>query len=442
LRRLLEDIVPRSSSFHDFEVRHTFEHIGPKTMLLNARRFPPEGDFELLLLAIEDVTDRKRMADAVATSEVRFRRLFEAARDGILLLDPDTRRITDANPFMVELLGYSRDQLVGKELWEIGLLADEPASREAFRELQRTGTIRYENLPLQSKTGARREVEFVSNLYQENGHSVIQCNIRDITDRRRLEGERDRLYRVAEEARARAEANEAQLAEADRRKDEFIAILAHELRNPLSSIGMAAHLLRYTEAGQDRERSLEVVAHQVAALNRLIEDLLDVSRISKGKIHLRKGVLDLSAVIRHAVDSVAALVGEREHELTVWLPREPMTVEGDPTRLEQVFVNLITNAAKYTEKGGRIALTAGAEGGHYFIGVRDTGEGIAADMLPGLFAMFTQVESSAHRSRGGLGIGLSLVKNLVEMHGGTVTATSEGAGKGSEFVVRLPAVAR
>ena len=230
-------------------MEHDFEHIGPKTMLLNARRFPPEGEYELLLLAIEDITDRKRLAAAVATSEVRYRRLFEAARDGILLVDPDTRRITDANPFMVELLGYPRDELVGKELWEIGLLADEQASREAFAELQRAGTIRYEDLPLQSEAGARREVEFVSNIYQENGHRVIQCNIRDITDRKRLEAERERLHRVAEEARARAEANEAKLAEADRRKDEFIAILAHELRNPLSNIRMAAHILRRPDWG-------------------------------------------------------------------------------------------------------------------------------------------------------------------------------------------------
>ncbi len=340
LRTLLEDIVPTNSSLEGFEVERDFEQIGLKTMLLNARRFPPEGQHELLLLAIEDITDRRRMAHAVATSEVRYRRLFEAARDGILLLDPDSRKIIDANPFMVELLGYPRDQLVGKELWEIGLLADEQASREAFRELQRAGTIRYENLPLRSKAGARREVEFVSNLYLENGRRVIQCNIRDITDRSRLEEERNRLYRVAEESRARAEANEALLAEADRRKDEFLAILAHELRNPLSSIGMAAQLLRDPDAEQDREWGLGVIGHQVSALSRLIEDLLDVSRISKGKIDLRKEVLDLSSIIRHAVDSVAALVGEREHELTVSLPRESMLVEADPTRLEQVFVNL------------------------------------------------------------------------------------------------------
>ena len=136
------------------------------------------------------------------------------------------------------------------------------------------------------------------------------------------------------------------------------------------------------------------------------------------------------------------MVREREHELTRSLPRGPMMVDGDATRLEQVFVNLLTNAAKYTEKGGRISLTAAAEGGDYIVRVRDTGEGIAADMFPRLFEMFTQVETSTDRSRGGLGIGLSLVKDLVELHGGNVTATSEGVGMGSEFVVRLPAAVR
>ena len=442
LRRLLEEIVPANTSFDNYEVEHDFEHIGPKAMLLNARRFPPGGEFELLLLAIEDVTERKRLAAAVATSEVRYRRLFEAARDGILLVDPDTRRIVDANPFMVELLGYPRDQLVGKELWEIGLLRDEAASREAFTELQREGVIRYEDLPLQSASGSRREVEFVSNLYRENGHRVIQCNIRDITERRRLEAERGRLHREAQEAQARAEANEAKLAEADRRKDEFIAILAHELRNPLSSISMAGELLGRPGKEEDRKWSLGVIAHQVKALNRLIEDLLDVSRISKGKVHLRTEALDLAAVIGHAVDSVAALVRERGHELAVSLPPGPMAVEGDATRLEQVFVNLLTNAAKYTEKGGRIGLSATAEGGDLVVCVRDTGEGIAPEMMPRLFEMFTQVATSTHRSRGGLGIGLSLVKDLVELHGGSVAATSEGVGRGSEFVVRLPLLGR
>ncbi len=181
LRAFLEDILPRSSFFKGFEVTHEFESIGRRTMLLSGRQV---DHIQRILLFINDVTDTLRSQENLHISEVRYRRLFEAARDGILILDPTTRRIEDANPFMSELLGYSHEELLGKELWEIGLLKDEEASRTAFGELKEKGFIRYEDLPLQTSKGVRREVEFVSNLYQENGHKVIQCNIRDITDRK------------------------------------------------------------------------------------------------------------------------------------------------------------------------------------------------------------------------------------------------------------------
>jgi PAS domain S-box-containing protein len=313
LKTLLEEIIPQNSVFDDFEVEHEFEIIGRRTMLLNARRFPPEGKWELILLAIADITERKR-----------------------------------------------------------------------------------------------------------------------------LEREREGLLRAAEEARARAETNEALLAEADRRKDEFIAILAHELRTPMGAISMAGQLSRDPKSEEDRNWSLGIIDRQVKNLNRLIEALLDVSRVANGKVNLQMELLDLRTVIGHAVEAVSALVEEREHELTISLPPDAMMVEADSTRLEQVFANLLTNAAKYTEKGGHIWLDAGVEREQFLVSVRDTGEGIAAEMLPRLFEMFTQVETSTRRSRGGLGIGLSLVKNLVEMHKGTVEVASKGIGRGSEFSVRLP----
>jgi PAS domain S-box-containing protein len=185
LRKLLEEVLPQKSFFKDLEVTHEFESIGRRTMLLSGRQV---DHLQRILLFIEDITERRDSQAATRASEIRYRRLFEAARDGILILDPDTRKITDANPFMSELLGYPHSELLGKELWEIGLLKDEKASRSAFRELQRKHFIRYENLPLQNKAGQRHEVEFVSNLYDEDGRKVIQCNIRDITERKRAEG--------------------------------------------------------------------------------------------------------------------------------------------------------------------------------------------------------------------------------------------------------------
>ena len=207
---MLEEILPRDSHFNDFEVDHEFEGIGRRSMLLNARRLPPAGGRPgLILLAIEDVTERRRAADALALSETRYRRLFETAQDGILIVDPDTRRIFDANPFLTDLLGYTRDELVGKELWEIGLFRDIEASKAAFRTLQEKGYIRYEDLPLRTHDGRGIEVEFVSNVYDVGDTRVIQCNIRDVTDRKRAE---DALRAAHDQLEARVEERTAELA--------------------------------------------------------------------------------------------------------------------------------------------------------------------------------------------------------------------------------------
>jgi PAS domain S-box-containing protein len=232
---------------------------------------------------------------------------------------------------------------------------------------------------------------------------------------------------------------EEALREADRRKDEFLATLAHELRNPLAPIRNALHLMRGpVHSGEDFEAERAMAERQVVHLARLVDDLMDVARISKGKIDLRKEVLDLAAVVRRAVASARTALDERGHRLVVDLPDEPIRLEGDPTRLEQVFWNLLNNAAKYTEPGGEVRLTAEPGGGRVAVRVRDTGIGIEPAMLPRLFRMFVQVGEHRGHAQGGLGIGLGLVKSLVELHGGSIEAHSDGPGTGSEFVVRLP----
>src|SRR6185437_6622749 len=271
------------------------------------------------------------------------------------------------------------------------------------------------------------------------GRQVIQCNIRDITERRRMAEERERLFQAAEAARDRAEAHEALLADADRRKDEFLAMLAHELRNPLAAINGAIDLARRPGMEAERGWTDDLVKRQVKHLARLIDDLLDVSRISQGKIRLRKEPVELHAVVERALEIVSPFVAEKGQELTVSLPPGDLTLEADPTRLEQILVNLLNNAAKYTDRGGRIGVSARREGGELCLAVRDSGVGIEAGMLAQVFDLFTQVDDSLDRSRGGLGIGLTLVRRLAELHGGSVTAASEGLGKGSEFTVRLPA---
>ncbi|MHB1425012.1 MAG: PAS domain-containing hybrid sensor histidine kinase/response regulator [Gemmataceae bacterium] len=428
LRTLLAEILQsKTPSFRDFEVEHDFPVLGMKTMLLNARRFPPDSKHpELILLAIEDITAHKQAAVAVQTSEVRYRRLFETARDGILILDAKTLKIIDANPFMTEMLGYSRDEFMGKELWEIGLFGDKQASQAAYEELKQKGYIRYDHLPLQTKDGKRAEVEFVSNVYQVDHRPIAQCNIRDI-------GERSRLERKTHE---QAEA----LADLHRRKDEFLAMLSHELRNPLAPISNAVQLLRLQrdESGL-QQRARTIIERQLEQLVHLVDDLLEVSRISTGRIHLQREQLDMRIIVERGVETARPLIEQRRHALDVHLPPSPIWIDGDATRLEQVVVNLLNNAAKYTDEGGHIWLSLQQEGTEAVLQVRDSGVGIAPDLMPRIFTLFTQAERSLARSQGGLGIGLALVQRLVEMHEGRVEASS-AVGKGSEFVVRLPMV--
>jgi signal transduction histidine kinase len=258
---------------------------------------------------------------------------------------------------------------------------------------------------------------------------MLERSIRYGLERRRLE----------EALQLRAD----QLAEADRRKDEFLGMLAHELRNPLAPIVNAVRILGLRGEGDPiSERMRGMVEEQVKHMARLLDDLLDVSRITRGTIRLRREPLELAPIVHRAVEANRHLVEARGHDLAVALPAGPVWLEADPTRLVQILANLLTNAVKYTDPGGRIVLTAEVGGGEVVLQVQDTGIGIAPEMLPRIFELFVQVDRSLDRSQEGLGIGLTLVKNLVELHGGSIAAHSRGLGQGSEFIVRLPLLSR
>ncbi|RYD80949.1 MAG: response regulator, partial [Verrucomicrobiaceae bacterium] len=256
----------------------------------------------------------------------------------------------------------------------------------------------------------------------------------------------ERCWAYIERARAEIVVREREqaLQEQDRRKNEFLAMLAHELRNPLGAITNALEVQEVATSAQDKHWAREVMNRQTGQLARLVDDLLDVSRITSGKIRLHKTLLDAAPILDHAVGAVRPLLGERKHKLHTDYDRSgtALPLEADPSRLEQIVLNLLTNAAKYTESGGTIWLCSDCEGDEVVISVRDTGIGIAAEALPQMFELFTQGERSLSRSEGGLGLGLTIVKQLCELHGGSITARSEGAGKGSEFTVRLPAAKR
>ncbi len=249
---------------------------------------------------------------------------------------------------------------------------------------------------------------------------------------------RERQYQARDHLAERERTAES-LRQADRRKDEFLATLAHELRNPLAPIRNSLQILRMS-AGSDptAQRVCEMMERQVNHMVRLVDDLMEVSRITRGLIELRRQTTDLATVIRTAIETSKPLVDAGQHQLAISMPAEMIPLYGDEVRLGQVFANLLNNAAKYTDRGGQIWLSAKRQGNEAIISIRDNGIGLSAEMLPVVFDMFMQADRSSGRTQGGLGIGLTLVKNLVELHGGTISAHSPGPGQGSEFIVRLP----
>ena len=384
----------------------------------------------------EELPAREQTQSRLRVSEVRYRRLFEAARDGILILDAVDLKIIDVNPFMTELLGYSHAEFLGKELWEIGLFNDKQASQEAFKELQRTGYLRYEDLPLQATNGKLRDVEFVSNVYEEDSQQVIQCNIRDITDRKRAEKERTLLLAAAQAAHAEADS-------ANTVKDEFLATLSHELRTPLTSIlGWSQLLTNGRLDKQQTDRAIETIARNARAQGRLIDELLDISRIVAAKLCLDLSAVELAPLLQAVVDDVRPAADAKSINLESALNSDMGFILGDPDRLQQIVWNLLTNAIKFTPAGGDVRVCLERNDSHVLITVNDSGEGIATELLPHVFERFRQADSSNTRSNGGLGLGLSIVRQLVELHHGTVTVESSGENAGTTFSVMLPLPSR
>jgi signal transduction histidine kinase len=347
--------------------------------------------------------------------ETRLRNLITRNADGIIIVD-NKGIVRFVNPAAEALFNHRAANLLGS-LFGFPLVAGETTELDVLRA---------------GGEAAVAEMRVVETEWE--GQPAFLASLRDITDRKRAEEARAHLIR---EQAARAQAEEA-----SRLKDEFLAMLAHELRNPLAPIRNAVQLLRKLAPAEPQyQRAKDVIDRQVQHLARLVDDLLDTARITQGKITLRKERLKLVDIIERALEASRIFIDSRNHELYLTLPEEPLWLEGDPVRLVQIITNLLNNAAKYTERGGHIWLTVEAAGTEAVLRVRDNGVGIPANLLPRVFDLFSQAERSLDRSTAGLGIGLALVRTLVELHGGRVEACSDGAGQGSEFIVCLPALA-
>jgi PAS domain S-box-containing protein len=367
-----------------------------------------------------DLTERKRAEEALRASEAEFRATFEGAGVGKAQAEPETGRLVRVNPKLCELLGYTANELLGMTIREL-THPDERADSDArFRALI---------------TGEVGQYAVEKRYLRKSGEAVWVRVTATIV--RAPDGRPVRASAIIEDVTARILA-EAALKEADRKKDDFIALLAHELRNPLAPIRNGLHVIRLSEDRGMRAQVQQMMDRQLTHMVRLIDDLLDISRITRNKMELRRARVGLADVVGSAVETARPAIDEAGHELSVSLPARPVLLDADMTRLSQVFSNLLTNSAKYTPRGGKILLAADRTEDGIEVTVRDTGIGIPAASLPTIFDMFSQVDRSIERASGGLGIGLALVKGLVEMHGGTVTARIEGQGRGSAFVVTLP----
>jgi len=429
LRTLLDEILSQNKSFESFDVDHEFPGIGCKRMLLNARRLQWEGHTEFILLAIEDITEPRRKENELRASEVRYRRLFETAQDGILILDGETRKIIDVNPFLFELLGYTRAELVGKELWQLGLFRDIEVSQNAFQKLQDSGYIRYDDLPLEAKSGRRLEVEFVSNVYYVNHTKVIQCNIRDVTERKRIEEQLRHTQKL-----------------------ESLGVLAggvaHDFNNLLTPIlGNASLVLGELSPSSHLRSKLEdlITAGQRAA------DLTRQLLAYAGKGQFIVAPVDLSDLVREISNLVRASM-PKNVQLRLDLQDNLPCVQADSSQIHQLIMNLIINGAEAIAEGqgGTVAVTTGVQqvdeyyiqdafapkeilpGKYICLEVHDTGHGMDEETKAKIFDPFFTTKFT------GRGLGLAAVSGIVRVHRGALKVNST-PGKGTTFKVLFPA---
>jgi len=435
LRRLLEDLLPQNNQFQDFEVEHEFDQIGHRTMLLNARRLELKGGrSQLILLAIEDITESKQTQE-LRESEARYEALVKASAQIVWTTDAGGAGLEDS-PSWREFTGQTYEQWKG-----FGWLdALHPEDRERVSKQWRRTLA--ERTPMEMECRVRHSsgdwrwtmVRVVPVLNSDGSVREWIGSNTDITELKRADEEREDL--LAREHQARHEAETA-----NRVKDEFLATISHELRTPLNAImGWTEILVRGQVDEETASRGLKTIARNAKAQTQLISDLLDVSRIISGQLRFESSVVELAPVMEAAVDSVRPAAEAKSIELRLQVDPLAGMVWGDAARLQQIVSNLLTNAVKYTSNNGLVEVGLKREDTGLVIRITDTGKGISSDFLPYIFDRFRQADSASTREYSGLGLGLAIVRHLVDAHGGSVRAASDGVGQGASFTVILPSL--
>jgi len=410
--------------------RGPFVTSSPEEGLLHLKLFLFAISVPLLLLSAL-LQEQRRTADELRASQEQYRTIVEEQTELICRFRPDGT-LTFVNGAFSRAMGRAAPELLEKFFWTF---VRHDALNALLAKLSPDDPLlTWEHRLVESGGGSRWEQWRIRAMFDDRGRVAhYQAVGRDITERKRAEEE----HAMLESQRAHTDA----LREADRRKDEFLAMLAHELRNPLAPIAMAVEILRQVPSNDEQIGSArDIIGRQTAQLTRLVDDLLDVARITSGSIQLRKETVDLAQIIASTLEISRPVIAARQLEVQTDLPAMPLNVKGDPVRLAQLLSNLVNNAAKYSRTGGRIGITVRRLETDIELRFSDAGVGIPRDMLERIFEPFTQVQRPRDAALGGLGLGLALVKKLVQMHGGSVRAESAGDGRGSEFIVRLPAV--
>jgi len=394
--------------------------------------YDSEGRMVLTIVTLIDIAERKRAEEALRESEERFSKAFKASPDALVISRIADGVVLEVNDSFVSLSGYAREEIIGRSTLQLGLYADPSFRERALKILQEQSVVRDFELTLTRKSGEMRWCLFSAEAMDLRGEHCWLTIGRDITERKHAEEERERLLLKEKEAREEAEM-------ASRMKDEFLATISHELRTPLTAILGWAHMLnRGCLSPSQMRHALEVIERSAKSQAGLVDDILDTARIIAGRLKLDAHPIQIAPVLQTAIDVIRPSAEAKRIALQVDIEDPYSIIFGDTNRVQQVMWNLLSNAVKFTREGGRVEARLIRAGGHVEITVTDTGVGVDSEFLPYVFDRFRQADSTSTRKYGGLGLGLAIVRHVVEMHGGTVAASSPGKGLGATFTVRFP----